>query len=56
MKEEEYHSPYVYYIVSAMSDNLDGQTTHAKVFSSHLYEQQKIMEKMMTQSFQTCTT
>jgi hypothetical protein len=37
-KQEEYHSPYVDYIVFSMSDSLDDQTAHAKVFSSHLYE------------------
>jgi hypothetical protein len=56
MKQEEDQSPSVDYIVVAMSDSLDDQTTHAKVFSSHRYEQQKLMEKMMTQSCQTCTT
>jgi hypothetical protein len=39
-----------------MSDISNDQTGHAKVFSSHHYEQQKLMEKMMTQSRQTCTT
>jgi hypothetical protein len=56
MKQEEDWSPYVDYIVIAMSDSLDDQTAHAKVFSSHRYEQQKLMKKMMTQSCQTCTT
>jgi hypothetical protein len=37
-----------------MSDSLDDQTAHAKVFSSHCYEKQYLMKKMMTQSFQTC--
>jgi hypothetical protein len=31
-----------------MSDYLDDQTAYAKVFSSHHYKQQKLMEKMMT--------
>ena len=35
MKHEEDPSPYVDYIVAAMSDSLDDQTTHAKVCSSH---------------------
>jgi hypothetical protein len=56
MKQEEDQSPSVDYIVVAMSDSLDDQTAHAKVCSSHRYEQQKLMKKMMTQSFQTCTT
>ena len=56
MKKEEYQSPSVDYIVVAMSDSLDDQTAHAKVWSSHRYEQQKLMKKMMTQSCQTCTT
>jgi hypothetical protein len=56
MKQEEDQSPSVDYIVVAMSDSLYDQTTHAKVFSSHRYEQQKLMKKMMTQNFQTCTT
>jgi hypothetical protein len=56
MKKEKYQSPSVDYIVSTMSDSLDDQTSHAKVCSSHCYEQQKLMENMMTQSFQTCTT
>jgi hypothetical protein len=56
MKQEEDQSPSVDYIVVAMNDSLDGQTTHAKVFSSHRYEQQKMMKKMMTQSCQICTT
>jgi hypothetical protein len=38
-----------------MSDSLDDQITHAKVFSSHRYDQQKLMENMVTQSFQICT-
>jgi hypothetical protein len=54
--ERKTKSPYFDYIVVAMSDSLDDQTTHAKVFSSHHYEQQKLMEKMMTQSCQICTT
>jgi hypothetical protein len=56
MKQEEDQSPSVDYIVVAMSDSLDDQTPHAKVCLSHRYEQQKLMEKMMTQSCQTCTT
>jgi hypothetical protein len=55
-KQEEDQSPYLDYIVVAMSDNLDDETAHAKVFSSHLYEKKKTMENMMTQSCQTCTT
>ena len=39
MKHEEDQSPYVDYIVATMSDSLDDQTTNAKVFSSHCYEQ-----------------
>jgi hypothetical protein len=45
---------YVDYIVAAMSNSLDYQTAHANFFSSHRYEKQKLMENMMTQSFQTC--
>jgi hypothetical protein len=56
MKHEEDQSPFVDYIVVAMSDNLDDQINHAKFFSSHCYEKQKLMKKMMTQSCQTCTT
>jgi hypothetical protein len=56
MKQEEDQSPSVDYIVVAMSDSLDDQTTYAKVCSSHRYEQLKLMKKMMTQSCQTCTT
>ena len=52
MKYEEDQSPYVDYIVVAMSDSLDDQTVHVKVCSTHRYEQQN----MMTQSFQTFTT
>ena len=55
-KQEEEKSLYVDYIVVAMSDSLNDQTTHANFFSSHRYEQQKLMEKMMTQSLQICTT
>jgi hypothetical protein len=55
-KREEDQSPYVDYIVVAMRDSLDEQTGHVKFCSSHHYEQQKLMEKMMTQSCQTCTT
>ena len=50
MKQEEDQSPYVDYIVVVMSDSLDDQTTHAKFFSSHRYEQQKLMKNMMTWS------
>ena len=56
MKQEEDQSPYVDYIVATMSDSLDEQTAHAKIFLIHRYEQQKMMEKMMTQSCQTYTT
>ena len=49
-KQEEDQSQFVDYIVDAMSNSLDDQIVHAKIFSSHRYEQQKIMEKMMTQS------
>jgi hypothetical protein len=56
MKQEEYQSLSVDYIVVAMSDSLVDQIAHAKVWSSHRYDQQKLMEKMMTQSCQTCTT
>jgi hypothetical protein len=56
MKQKEDQPPSVDYIVDAMSDSLDDQNAHAKVLSSHHYEQKKWMEKMMTQSFQTCTT
>ena len=52
MKQEEEQSPYVDYIVAAMSNSLDDQTAHANVCSSHHYEKQKLM----TQSCQTCTT
>ena len=52
MKQEEDQSPFVDYIVAAMSDRLDDQTAHAKVCSSHRYEQQKLT----TQSCQICTT
>jgi hypothetical protein len=55
MKQEEDQSPSVDYIFSAMSNSLYDQTAHAKVCSSHCYEQQKLMEKLITQSFQTCT-
>ena len=55
MKQEEVQSSYVDYIVAAMRDSLDDQTAHAKVCSIHRYKQQKLMGKMMTQSFQTCT-
>jgi hypothetical protein len=56
MKQEEDQSPYVDYIVATMSDSLDDQTAHAKVSSSHRYEQEKLMEKIMTQSFRTYIT
>jgi hypothetical protein len=56
MKQVEDQSPSVDYIVAAMSDTLDDQTAHVKVCSSHPYEQQKLMKKMMTQSCQTYTT
>jgi hypothetical protein len=56
MKQEEDQSPSVDYIVVGMSDSLDDQTAHAKAFSSHRYEQQKHMKRLMTQSCQTCTT
>ena len=56
IKQEEDQSPYFDYIVVAMSDSLDDQTAHAKVCSSHRYEKQKLMETMMTQNCQTCTT
>jgi len=39
MKQEEDQSPSFDYIVSIMSDSLDAQTAHAKVFSSRHYEQ-----------------
>ena len=47
MKKEEDHSSFVDYIIAAMSDSLYDQTAHAKVCSSHRYEKQKLMEKMM---------
>jgi hypothetical protein len=53
-KQEEDQSPSIDYIVVAMRDSLNYQTAHAKVCSSHFYEQQKPMENMMTQSCQTC--
>jgi hypothetical protein len=56
MKQEEDKSPSVDYIVVVMRNILDDQTAHAKVCSSHRYEQQKLMKKMMNQSCQTCTT
>jgi hypothetical protein len=56
MKQEEDQSPFVDYIVVVMSNILDDQNDHAKVFSSHRYEKQKLMKNMMTQSCQTCTT
>jgi hypothetical protein len=39
-----------------MCDSLDEKNTHAKVYSSHFYEKQKMTEKMMTQSCQIYTT
>jgi hypothetical protein len=56
MKQDEDQSPSVDYIIVAMRDSLDDQTAHAKDCSSHCYEQQKLMKKMMTQSCQICTT
>ena len=56
MKQEEDQSPFIDYIVVTMSDSLDDQTSHAKVCSSHFYEQQKLMKNMMKQSCQTCIT
>jgi hypothetical protein len=56
MKQEEDQSPSIDYIVVAMTNSLDDQTSHAKVFSSHRYEKQNLMKNMMTQSCQTCTT
>jgi hypothetical protein len=56
MKQKEYQSPSFDNIVVEMNDSLDDQSAHARVCSSHRYEQQKLMEKMMTQSCQTCTT
>jgi hypothetical protein len=56
MKQEEDQTPYVDYIVAAMSSSLDEQTAHAKVWSSHCYEKQNLMEKMTAQGCQTCTT
>jgi hypothetical protein len=55
-KREEDQSPSIDYIVVTMSDSLDDQTAHAKVCSSHRYEKQKLMKKMMTQICQTYTT
>jgi hypothetical protein len=49
-------SLYVDCMVTKMSDKLDDQTTHAKVFSIHCYEKQKLMENMMPQSRKICTT
>ena len=46
----EDQSPYYLYIVVAMRDNLSDQIVHAKVCSSYHYEQQKLKEKVMTQS------
>ena len=43
-------SPYCLYIVVSMSDNLSDQIANAKVCSSYHYEQQKLKEKVMTQS------
>ena len=56
MKQEEDESPSFDYIIAAMNDSLDDQTAHAKVCSSHHYEQQKLMKNMMIQSCQTCKT
>jgi hypothetical protein len=56
MKQEEEQSPSIDYIVSTMSGSLDEQTAHAIVCSSHHYEEQKMMKKMMTQSCQICTS
>jgi hypothetical protein len=55
-KWEEDQWPYFDYIVVAMNNSLDYQTTHAKVLSSHFCEQQKMMENMLIQSFQIFTT
>ena len=46
----EDQSPYYFYIVVAMSDNLSDQITPTKVCSRYHYEQQKLKEKVMTQS------
>ena len=46
----EDQSPYCLYIVVAKSDNLSEQIADAKVCSSYHYEQQKLKEKVMTQS------
>ena len=46
----EDQSPYCIYIVVSMSNNLSDQIGHAKVCSSYHYEQQKLKEKVMTQS------
>ena len=46
----EDESPYCLYIVVVMSDNLSDQIAHAKVCLSYHYEQQKLKEKVMTQS------
>jgi hypothetical protein len=54
--ERNIGNQYVDYIVFAMINSLDDQTIHAKVCSSHHYEKQKLIEKMMTQSCQICTT
>jgi hypothetical protein len=56
MNGEEEQSPSIDYIVVAMRDSFDDQTVHAKLFSIHRYEKQKVMKTMMTQSFQTFTT
>jgi hypothetical protein len=55
-KKEEDKSSFVDYIVVLMSNSLDDQTAHAKIFSNHHYEKHKLIEKVMTQSFQTFTT
>jgi hypothetical protein len=47
MKHEEDQSSYVDYIFAIMGDNLDDQISHAKVCSSHRYEQQNLMKNMI---------
>ena len=44
-------SPYFLYIVVAMSDGLSDKIAHAKFCSSYHYEQKKLKENVMTQSF-----
>ena len=46
----KYMSPYCLYKFVAMSDNLSDQIAYADVCSSYYYEQQKLKEKVMTQS------